>query len=59
MAGQRCACNHPYSIHRLNRQIGNRNECWAAMPGGGWCSCRQFQEQKAAAQVGAAKPEGS
>jgi hypothetical protein len=31
-------------LHKLNRQIGERNECWATRAGGGYCPCRQFKE---------------
>ena len=54
MSEQVCVCGHPFSIHRLHRQIGDRNECWATIveQGAGlYCQCRQFQarrEQQAA-----------
>lgn len=45
MSEQRCVCGHPFSIHKLNRAIGNRNECWFKPRIGQelWCQCRQFE----------------
>lgn len=50
MPEQTCQCTHAFSIHRLNRQIGNRNECWATdlvrsqIDGKHrTCQCRQFR----------------
>ena len=57
MPEQLCVCSHPFSIHRLNRQIGDRNECWAALMTGGLCLCRQYAaEDRRAATRGEGEP---
>ena len=43
MSTDYCVCGHPRWLHRPNRQIGDRNECWSMRAGGGYCGCRQFQ----------------
>jgi hypothetical protein len=46
MSEQACVCGHPFSIHRLNRKIGNRNECWAMNADPmktRYCQCRAYQ----------------
>lgn len=52
MSEQRCECSHVFSIHRLNRQIGDRNECWALghddQSVARWCQCRQFRAARPA-----------
>lgn len=55
MPEQRCVCGHPFSIHRLNRQLGSRNECWALndQPPPRYCGCRQFMQAAPGSTAGA------
>lgn len=48
---RRCRCGHPFNLHRINPEIGGRNECWALNDNqliAKWCQCRQFSARRAA-----------
>lgn len=45
-----CVCGDPLTLHRLNPEISNRNECWALNDDQmktRYCQCRQFRAPRA------------
>lgn len=43
---QRCECGDAATLHRLDRKVGKRHECWAVNPKTlRWpgCRCEQFR----------------
>lgn len=43
---ERCVCGHPLTLHKLNPQIGDRNECWALNADqmvSRYCQCHQYR----------------